>query len=112
MDLSYSFGRSQIKTRNPITPTSGSSSQNANATAKPFPDLDNELFRVGTAFRYRFLKNWYARLGYFFEMFNEVNFRTDNLQPFNPGVTSIYLGNDLKDYTAHIITMAVGYTFR
>jgi MtrB/PioB family decaheme-associated outer membrane protein len=112
VDLSNSFGRSQIKTRNPITPTSGSSSQNANATAKPFPDLDNELFRVGTAFRYRFLKNWYARLGYFFEMFNEVNFRTDTLAPFNPGVTSIYLGNDLRDYTAHIVTMAIGYTFR
>ena len=67
---------------------------------------------MGTAFRYRFTKNWYARLGYFFEMFEEKNFRTDNLAPFNPGVTSIYLGNDLKDYTAHIVTMALGYSFR
>jgi MtrB/PioB family decaheme-associated outer membrane protein len=112
VELSYSYGKSQINTQNPIPPTSGSSSQNSNATAKPFPDLKNTLFRVGTEFRYRFTKAWYARLGYFFEMFDEQNFRTDDLAPFNPGLTSIYLGNDLKDYTAHIITMAVGYSFR
>jgi hypothetical protein len=112
VDLSYSYGNSQIKTRNPIPPTSGNATQDANATAKPFPDLENKLFRVGTAFRYRFAKSWYTRLGYFFEMFDEQNFRTDSLNPFNPGVTSIYLGNDLKDYTAHILTMTLGYSFR
>jgi hypothetical protein len=26
-------------------------------------------------------------------------------------LTSIYLGNDLKDYTAHIVSMAIGYRF-
>jgi MtrB/PioB family decaheme-associated outer membrane protein len=112
VDVSYSYGDSEIKTRNPIRPTSGNATQDANATAKPFPDLENTLYRVGTAFRYRFAKAWYVRLGYFFEMFDEQNFRTDNLAPFNRGLTSIYLGNDLKDYTAHIVTLALGYSFR
>ena len=46
-----------------------------------------------------------------FEVFDQADFRTDGLNPFVPGLTSIYLGNDLKDYTAHIVSMAIGYRF-
>jgi hypothetical protein len=48
-----------------------------------------------------------ARLSY-----QQDDFRTDNLNPFVPGVTSIWLGNDIKDYTAHIILVALTYRFR
>ena len=44
-------------------------------------------------------------------MFDKTNWQTDQLNPFLPGVTSIWLGNDFKDYTAHIVTLTLGYRF-
>jgi MtrB/PioB family decaheme-associated outer membrane protein len=111
-EASYARGDSEIKTRNPVTPRSGTAAQRTSATAKPFPDLENTLLRLGTAVRYRFAKAWSVSLGYLFEKFDETNFRTDTLNPFQAATTSIYLGNDLKDYTAHIITLALGYRFQ
>jgi hypothetical protein len=110
--VNYSLGDGEIKTRNPIPPRSGNASQNSNATAKPFPDLQNTLIQVGTTFRYRFAKAWSFALSYLFEQFDETNFRTDALKPFQTQTSSIYLGNDIKDYTAHIITLALGYHFQ
>jgi MtrB/PioB family decaheme-associated outer membrane protein len=111
LNVAYEDAVGEINTRNPIPPTSGSSSQQANATAKPFPSFKDSLFHLDTAFRYRFLKAWTFTLGYMFEVFDQADFRTDGLNPFVPGLTSIYLGNDLKDYTAHIVSMAIGYRF-
>lgn len=110
-EAGYSRGDSEIKTRNPITPVSGTAAQRTSATAKPFPDVENTLIRLGAAVRYRFAKAWYASLGYLFEKFDETNFRTDTLLPFQAATSSIYLGNDIKDYTAHIVTLALGYRF-
>jgi hypothetical protein len=111
-EAGYSRGDSEIKTNNPITPQSGTAAQRTSATAKPFPDVTNTLLRLGTAVRYYFAKGWYASLGYLFEKFDETNFRTDTLLPFQAATTSIYLGNDIKDYTAHIVTLVVGYRFQ
>ena len=111
-EASYSRGNTEIKTRNPVTPTSGTAAQRTTATAKPFADLENTLLRLGTAVRYRFAKAWSVSLGYFFEKFDEQNYRTDTLNPFQTATASIYLGNDLKDYTAHVITLALGYRFQ
>jgi hypothetical protein len=36
--------------------------------------------------------------------------RTDALNPFVPGVSSPWLGNDIRDYTAHI-GVTLGYRF-
>jgi hypothetical protein len=30
----------------------------------------------------------------------------------HPGVTSIWLGNDFKDYTAHVVAAALSYHFK
>ncbi len=110
-EAGYSRGDSEIKTRNPLPPRSGTAAQNSSATAKPFPDVTNTLIRLGTAVRYRFARAWYVTVGYLFEKFDETNFRTDSLLPFNNSFSSIYLGNDFKDYTAHILTVALGYRF-
>ena len=42
----------------------------------------------------------------------KADFRNDTLNPFNPGSNNIWLGNDLKDYTAHIIALTLGYRFK
>jgi MtrB/PioB family decaheme-associated outer membrane protein len=112
LNLSYSKATGEVDTRNPLPVTSGNATQRSNATAKPFPDFKDALFRLDTGFRYTFLKNWTAKLAYVFETFDQTDFRTDTLNPFIPGQNSIWLGNDLKDYTAHIIVLALSYRFQ
>jgi hypothetical protein len=109
---SYAYALSTYLNRNPVAPTSGSASQDASATAQRFPAFEDELIRFETAVRYHFWKNWYGTLGYVFESWRKNDWRTDQLNPFIPGVTSIWLGNDLQNYTAHIIAASIGYRFR
>jgi hypothetical protein len=45
-------------------------------------------------------------------MFRKHDWRTDTINPFVPGNSAIYLGNDLKNYEAHIFGATVGYRFR
>lgn len=47
-----------------------------------------------------------ARLKYAFESFEKTGFRTDTLVPV--AGADIFLGNDLKDYTAHILAFILG----
>jgi hypothetical protein len=108
---SYETALGRVETKNPIPPTSGTAAQNANATAKVFPAFRDSLVRLDTSLRYRFLKVWSLRFGYAFERFEKRDFRTDDLNPFVPGVAAIFFGNDLKSYTAHILAVTLGYRF-
>jgi hypothetical protein len=109
---SYETALGRVETQNPIPPTSGTPAQNSSATAKVFPAFRDSLFRLDSALKYRFLKVWTLKLGYAFERFEKRDFRTDGLDPFVPGLSSIFFGNDLKNYTAHIIALTVGYRFK
>ncbi len=110
---SYSYALGRIETRNPVAPTSGTAAENLSATAKPMPAFEDSLLRLETALRYHFWKSWSASLGYVFESFEKHDWRTDTLNPFVPGVaTGIWLGNDLRDYTAHIVAATIGYRFK
>lgn len=109
---SYAYALGRVQTRNPVTPTSGTAAQDATATAKSLPSFEDQLLRVETHLRYRFSKSWTARLGYVFESFQKNDWRTDNLNPFVPGVTSIWLGNDTRNYAAHLLLVTLGYRFQ
>ncbi|HWC03854.1 MAG TPA: MtrB/PioB family decaheme-associated outer membrane protein [Methylomirabilota bacterium] len=111
VDLAYSSANGQVNTSNPTKPTSGTLAQQTSATAKPFPSADDSLIRLGTAIRYAFAKRWTATLAYAFEKFEGTDFRTDGLNPFVPGVTSIWLGSDARDYTAQYVTLGLSYRF-
>jgi MtrB/PioB family decaheme-associated outer membrane protein len=111
IDGSYANALGRIDTHNPTPPTSGSAAQNATATAQPFPAFHDMLVRVEAALIYHFLKNWSAKVGYAFEMFEKTDWRTDTLNPFM-GVSSIWLANDLKNYTAHMIGGTLAYRFK
>jgi MtrB/PioB family decaheme-associated outer membrane protein len=111
VDLAYQTANGQVNTTNPTRPTSGTSAQRTSATAKPFPASDESLLRIGTAIRYTFWKGWTATAAYAFERFSGTNFRTDGLNPFVPGVTSIFLGSDARDYTAQYVTLSLSYQF-
>jgi MtrB/PioB family decaheme-associated outer membrane protein len=101
----------EIDTFNPITPVSGTAAQRASAIAQPFPRFKDHLFRLESALRYRFLKNWSATLRHVFETYDQKDWRTDGLDPFQ-GLSSIWLGNDLRAYHAHWVGIVLGYRFR
>jgi MtrB/PioB family decaheme-associated outer membrane protein len=115
---SYALGR--VDTSNPVPPASGTAAQNFTATAKPMPAFEDQLFRVDVALKYHFAKAWTATLGYAWESFEKNDWRTDSLNPFVPvpsaagvpGQTSIWLGGDIKNYSAHIIGATLAYRFK
>jgi MtrB/PioB family decaheme-associated outer membrane protein len=115
---SYALGR--VDTNNPVPPVSGTAANNVTATAKPWPAFEDQLFRLDAALKYHITKAWTATIGYAWESFEQHDWRTDNLTPFVPvpsaagvpGQTSIWLGNDVKNYTAHIIGASIAYRFK
>ncbi len=109
--FSFSNAVSTNDSSNPITPVSGSSSQQAAATAESFPAFTNQLIQVTTRLRFNFWKNWSASVFYTFEQFRQKNWQTDDLNPFMPGVSSIWLGNTSENYAAHLFGATLGYRF-
>ena len=79
-------------------------------SAEIFPAIEDTLNRLEAFLRYHFGKNWTAKLQYVFESFQKTDFRTDQLVP-SEGTTNIFLGNDPKNYTAHIIGATLRYKF-
>jgi hypothetical protein len=76
------------------------------------PAFDDNLWRVDTSLEYHFSKAWTVSLNYIFESFSKHDWRTDTLNPFVPVAgNSIWLGNDQKNYTAHILGATLRYTF-
>jgi hypothetical protein len=110
-NASYAYALGRMDTRNPVTPTSGTAAQNATATAKPFPAFEDQFLRVETALRYYFWKGWTASFSYVYESFQKNDWRTDRLNPFVPGVTSIWLGSDTRNYDAQWVAVTLGYRF-
>jgi MtrB/PioB family decaheme-associated outer membrane protein len=108
----YSIAVGSDDTRNPVTPASGTAAQRTSATAKPIPTTQDQLLHVETALRYHFSKAWTASLGYAFESFQKNDWRTDRLTPVLQGVTSIWLGDDDRNYTAHLVGVTLTYRFK
>ncbi len=109
---SFSTATGQIETRNPVGVASGTAAQQASARAKRMPAFDDTLLRVDASLQYHFSRAWTASLNYVFESFSKHDWRTDSLNPFLPAAgNSIWLGNDQKNYTAHILGATLRYTF-
>lgn len=110
---SFSTATGLIETRNPVGVASGTAAQQFSARAKRMPAFDDSLWRVETSLQYHISLAWTASLNYIFESFTKHDWRTDGLNPFLPAAgNSIWLGNDQKDYTAHIIGATLRYTFK
>ncbi len=112
----YSRATGKMRASNPVTPTGGTAAQNTSATALDFPDTKDSLHQLEASLRYRITPAWFARLRYVFEKFDITDFRTDDIQPWMGAVeagsgTSIYLGAQIRDYTAHIVALSLGYRF-
>src|ERR1051325_9367838 len=111
--INYSAAVGNVETRNPFgRQRSGTAAQNTSATAARFPAFTDTLIRLDTGLRYQFWQVWSLTAAYAWESFEKHDWRTDTINPFVPGVTSIYLGNDYKSYTAHIVSLVLGYQFK
>jgi MtrB/PioB family decaheme-associated outer membrane protein len=108
----YAYALGRVETWNP----SGTGSTVFNATpaaqARRWPAFEDSLLRLEASLRYHFSQVWTASLNYAYESFRKHDWRTDTINPFVPGNSAVYLGNDLKNYEAHIFGVTVGYTFR
>jgi MtrB/PioB family decaheme-associated outer membrane protein len=111
VDANYSTSLGRVDNSNPTQPVTGTAAQNNTATVQKWPAFEDTLVHLETALIYYFDKNWAAKLGYAFEMFNQSDWRT-NLNPFLPGVSSIWLGNTVRDYTAHMMGASLTYRFK
>jgi MtrB/PioB family decaheme-associated outer membrane protein len=109
---SYAIAQGYDNTHNPVDPASGTAAQRTSARAKPIPTTEDQLLHVDTALRYHFWKAWTASFGYAFESFQKNDWRTDRLTPVLRGVTSVWLGNDDRNYAAHIVGVTLAYRFR
>ena len=110
---SYSAATGTTKTRNTNPPPSGlPPGMNAQALALRYPAIEDELLRIDIGLTYHFDKVWTATLGYALETWNKKDFRTDNLTPSLNNITSIFLGEDYKNYTVNIVSLTLGYRFK
>lgn len=109
---SAAYALGEVETRNVGALVSGSAAQRTTATAKRMPAFEDGLVRLDTWLRWYIDKAWTASVGYAFEHFWKHDWRTDMLNPFVPGVTSIWLGADTGDYSAHLVAVTLGYRFK
>ena len=115
LDASWSRGTGEIGTH--FVPGAGGSSS-GDTTLTEFPKLDTKLAIVQASFNHRIRKNLTYAFRYWFESWKEKNFASDFNQPYmgdpndDPGsANSIFLGLDFKDYTNHIVSFVLDYTF-
>jgi MtrB/PioB family decaheme-associated outer membrane protein len=111
-NYSYALGRVETWNPNANGSTVFNTVANTNQVARRWPAFEDSLLRLEASLRYHFGQAWTASLNYAYEMFRKHDWRTDTINPFVPGNSAIYLGNDLKNYEAHIFGATVGYRFR
>jgi MtrB/PioB family decaheme-associated outer membrane protein len=109
----YSYALGRVETWNPNA--NGSTVYNAvantNNVARPWPAFEDSLLRLEASLRYHFSQAWTVSLNYAYEAFRKHDFRTDTINPFVPNDSAVYLGNDAKNYEAHIFGVTLGYRF-
>ncbi len=110
---SYAAAVGSTRTRNTNPPPSGlTPGMNAQALALRYPTFEDELLRLDLGLTYHFAKVWTATLGYALETWHKKDFRTDNLNPFTNNISSVFLGEDYKNYTVNIVSLTLGYRFK
>ena len=109
----YSYALGTVETRNPNLAGANNISPavNGNTLAQRFPAYTDSLLRLEAALVYKLTKNLTAKLYYIYETYNQRDWQTDTLNPFLPGVASIYLGSNPSNYSAQIVGATLRYKF-
>ncbi|HXJ82155.1 MAG TPA: MtrB/PioB family outer membrane beta-barrel protein [Candidatus Methylomirabilis sp.] len=115
LNANYSYALGTVFSRNPNATNSvffNSPPQFPDDKAQRFPAYTDALLILGGSLRYYFAKNWVASFNYAYEQWRQTNWQTDTLNPFEPNVSSIWLGNNPKNFNAQIVSFNLGYQFR
>ncbi|HTL06537.1 MAG TPA: MtrB/PioB family outer membrane beta-barrel protein [Gemmatimonadales bacterium] len=105
--LEYARARLENVAFNPITPTGGTTAQNANAVASNWPDITQKWVPASAYLQGRIVQEWYATVRLTSDVFSKKDFRTDGLKPATGA--DIFLGNDYRDYTARFLSFTISY---
>jgi hypothetical protein len=105
-----SLASNKMRAYNPVTPTGGTAAQNTAATAVNFPKIFDQLNQLEASLKYYLTPAAFVRFRYIFEKYDINDFRTNDIQPFMGG-TDIYLGAQIRGYTANILALSFGYHF-
>jgi hypothetical protein len=114
----YSQAIGEMRAFNPTTPTGGFPFWIEDAQAMDFPDIKDSLHPLEASLRYRFSQGYFVKLGYVLEQFHISDFRTDNVQPYlgdaDPVLAqrAVYLGAQVRPYTARTLAVTIGYRFQ
>jgi hypothetical protein len=105
--LPPSRGSTLMNTFNPTPPSGGTAGQILSATAVDLPAIVHTCNPVRASLRYRLRPDWAATLGYTYEKYDDVDWRSDALKPAT--VADIWLGNDLRGYQTGFFTFTISY---
>jgi MtrB/PioB family decaheme-associated outer membrane protein len=97
----------RMATFNPLTPTGGTAAQNFNATASDLPEVTQKFQPMTLFATYLLTPEWGMTLRYETERWAQNDFRTAGLVPAEGN--GIFLGNNLDDYNARLLTISVSY---
>jgi MtrB/PioB family decaheme-associated outer membrane protein len=106
----FSTARGKMTAFNPVTPSGGTAAVNTSATAMNFPTITDRLNQLEASLKYHLTPASYVRFRYIFEKYDITDFRTGDIQPFMGG-TDIWLGAQIRGYTAQFFTITLGYRF-
>jgi MtrB/PioB family decaheme-associated outer membrane protein len=124
--IAYVFEDAKAKTRAAGAPgfinASGTSTPPDGGNAVDWPDIEDTFQRLIASLRYHIQKNFTVKAEYRFEHFNLANFKTDGLEPFMPNSNvngsgsvspslDVFLGDQIDDYSAHIVALSLLYRF-
>jgi MtrB/PioB family decaheme-associated outer membrane protein len=97
----------RMATFNPLTPTGGTATQNFNATASDLPEVTQKFQPMTLFATYLLTPEWGVTLRYETERWAQNDFRTAGLVPAEGN--GIFLGNNLDNYNARLLTVSVSY---
>ena len=110
----YSYALGRVETSNPNA--DGSTVYNAVATtnevARPWPAFEDSLLPARGLPPVPLLEVPDGELEPRLRVVPKHDRRTDTIKPFVPSVSAVYLGNDVKNYEAHIFGVTIGYPFK
>lgn len=96
-----------MATRNPLTPSGGTATQNFAATASDLPLVKQRYHPISVFASYVLRPEWAMNVRYRFETWAQNDFRTEGLRPSEGG--AIFLGNNLDNYSAKYFTISISY---
>jgi hypothetical protein len=103
LEVRYDFQQGKVRTH----------SGGNNSLAENFPTTKNNLMLLATTLSYHWSEQLTLKAGYRLERYQQRDFQFDGIEPYSPAIdpSSIFLGNEVRDYRAHIYAISAVFEF-